>query len=320
VAPQVAGYLTLPAALLNAGLQDIGSLHRRLGEIRDEGMRAEWEGFARVYGSSFEYRTDRGFGDFGFDAKQNYGALQVGGSRIVRRDNEGVWRLGGALGLGRSSLTPDAPFDGPSETGTDTRNLAAIATYQSLNGWYADIVLSAGSFSAKTTSQAWGGAEVARFHGSQFAASVEVGHPFPIASTGWEIEPQLQYAWQTVRFDDFRDGDGIENRLGTRNLGVLRVGARLAMPITNADGTRLRPYIKLNYLQGDSALGTIDVGGGTFRLGDFGNAWQVGGGVSGMINKRLSVYGDIAWQRQSGGVGWSNWLFSGGLRYTFGGS
>ena len=50
-----------------------------------------------------------------------------------------------------------------------------------------------------------------------------------------------------------------------------------------------------------------------------GSGGQVGGGVSGMLNKRLSIYADVAWQQNTGTAGWKNWLFSGGLRYAFGG-
>lgn len=322
VAPQVPSYLTLPGAMLNAGLQDIDSLHRRLGEVRDTerlGSSDDREGFARVYGSSYDYRTNLGFGAFGFGAKQDYAALQVGGSAIVRRDDAGTWRVGGAFSLGRSQLTPTSPIDGSSQTDTDTRSLAANATYLDRQGWYADFILSGGTFSSSSKTTAYFGGEVANFDGRSLAASAEVGYPFAIGSTGFEIEPQLQYVWQQARFDDFYDQDEIRTRMGNQSQSIWRVGARLTRPMETGNGTRLTPYLKVNYLYGASDPGSIYVGGTTFQLGSFGNSWQVGGGVSGMVNKRLSLFADVTWQTNSGTAGWRNWAFSGGLRYTFGG-
>ncbi|MDM0052850.1 autotransporter outer membrane beta-barrel domain-containing protein [Variovorax sp. J22R115] len=322
VAPQVASYLTMPGAMLNAGLQDLDSLHRRLGEVRDSermGALGQFEGFARIYGSSFDYRTNLSFGNYGFDAKQDYTAFQVGGSALLRKDDAGVWRVGGALSLGKSKLSPDAPLDGASETNADTRTLSAIATYLDRQGWYADFILSAGDLKSRTTSAAYFGGDVANSDGRTYAASAEVGYALPIASTGFEIEPQLQYVWQQVRFDDFRDADCINTSLGNQRQSVWRVGARLTRPIETGSGTRVTPYLKLNYLYGASDPGTVVIGATNFQLGKFGSGWQVGGGVSGMVSKRLSVYADVAWQQNTGTAGWKNWLFSGGLRYAFGG-
>lgn len=308
--------------MLNAGLQDLDNLHRRLGEIRDterSGDDGQREGFARVYGSSFDYRTNLSFGDFGFNAKQDYTALQVGGSALLRKDDAGMWRVGGALSLGRSKLTPEAPLDGSSQTDADTRTLQGIATYLDRQGWYADFILSAGNFSAKTTSTAYFGGQVASFRGTTYAASTELGYPVAISSSGFEVEPQIQYVWQQARFDDFRDADSIDMRLGDQSQSVWRVGARLTRPIETGSGTRVTPYLKADYLYGASDPGSVNVGGANFLLGKFGSAWQLGGGVSGMVDKHLYVYADVAWQQNTGASGWRNWLFSGGLRYTFGG-
>ena len=52
--PQVPAYIALPNALFNAGLQDLDSLHRRLGEIRDDQLvKAPTDGevFIRGYGA-----------------------------------------------------------------------------------------------------------------------------------------------------------------------------------------------------------------------------------------------------------------------------
>ena len=66
VAPQVASYITAPTALFNAAFEDLHSLHRRLGEIRDDQRQnraQQGELFIRAYGYRFNYTSDRSFED-----------------------------------------------------------------------------------------------------------------------------------------------------------------------------------------------------------------------------------------------------------------
>jgi autotransporter-associated beta strand protein len=111
VAPQVPAYLATPNALFNAGLLDLDSLHRRLGDIRDDqiaGVSQQYEFFMRGYGGSLTYATDRSFVDFGFNAIQDYAATQFGVNWIARDDAEGTLRLGAAAAFGRLWIEPRA--------------------------------------------------------------------------------------------------------------------------------------------------------------------------------------------------------------------
>lgn len=78
--------------------------------------------------------------------------------------------------------------------------------------------------------------------------------------------------------------------------------------------------MRLDYLHGTGGNGSARVGGVNFATGQFGSGWRVGAGVSGMLTRQLSVYADLSWQDRANGGGWRSWMFSGGLRYAFGGS
>ncbi|QVQ25079.1 autotransporter outer membrane beta-barrel domain-containing protein [Achromobacter deleyi] len=322
VAPQVPSYISLPGALFNAGLQDLDSLHRRLGEVRDSQETgvpaASGEGFVRAYGNTSTYHTNVSFERYGYNTDQDYSAIQFGGSAILRRDDTATVRLGGAVTIGNSWMSPDA-VDGGSVTRTDMQSFSAIATYLHRDGWYADAILAAGTLSARTRTSVYGNDKIASIDGNSYAASLEVGYPFALGASGFNLEPQAQYVWQRLRFDDFTDRDGIETRLGSQTQNTLRIGARLTRPFDTAEGTRVTPYIKANYLQGLNGEGSATIGSVDFPLGKYGQAWQIGAGINGMASKRLSLFAEFNHQQEFGSSGWSGWQFSGGLRYMFGG-
>lgn len=299
------------------------SLHRRLGDIRNtqdvDIADTKGEAFARVYGSTSSYTSNIGFSRYGYNADQDYTALQFGSNATLHNDNGATLRLGGAITLGHSRLTPDAA-DGNSVTKTDTQSISAIGTYQHPAGWYVDVILSAGNLRGKTRTANFGNHTVATIKGRTYAASIEAGYPFALGDSGFNLEPQIQYSWQNLRFRDFTDADGIRTHLGHQNQSTLRVGARLTRPYDTKDGTQITPYARVNYLQSLSGNhGNVTVGSVEFPYGKFGRAVQVGAGVSGMVNKRLSVYGEFSWQDNLGSSGWKGWQFTGGIRYMFGG-
>lgn len=322
VVPQLPGYLTLASALFNTGMQDIDSLHRRLGEIRDvqatKGLTTEAETFVRVYGGPSTYKTDLSFGHYGFDADVDYTAVQLGGSAVMYSGDKSVIRLGGALTIGYSETDPDSPLDGRSTTKTDTQSGSLIATYLHQSGFYADAILSMGNIDAKTTTETYGNRTVASIDGTSYAASLEVGYPFALWSSGFNLEPQLQYVWQKLNFDRFTDIDGIRTDLGNPTENIIRVGFRLTRPFETASGDPITPYFKVNYLQSIGNSGDIMAGSYIFPMGSYGKTLQVGGGITGMINKHLAIYADAAWQDTVGDNGWRGWQFNGGLRYSFG--
>jgi outer membrane autotransporter protein len=317
VAPQVPAYITAPMALFNAGFQDIDSLHRRLGEIRD-GPRPEnddrSEGFFRVLGGQFQYVSDRSFGSYGYNSSQDYSAIQFGLSRIAVDTEDGTLRVGLAGTIGQLSFEPQA-VDGASKGRFHTETLAGIATWQSTAGWYVDAVVSGGLFDGTIVTPARG--QTAGMNGTSMEASIEGGYPIPLDWQNVSLEPQAQLAYQRLSFGRRTDIDGIDVKLGNPSQGVLRTGARLTRKSVTEDGMVFTPYLKANVLQGLGGGSPVDLSGVSFGTGHFGTALQLGAGITGAPAENLSVYGDVAWQKDVAAGGSRGWAFNGGLRYVF---
>jgi outer membrane autotransporter protein len=318
VAPQVPAYLSTSRALFQTGLVDIDSLHRRLGEIRDDQMTGNAqtvEGFMRTYGGLFNYTTDRSFQSFGYNFNLDYGAVQFGASYKTIDNPDGTLRLGLAGTFGRLWMQPSA-VDGASDARFDTQTLAGMATWQDRAGWYIDGIVMGGLFNGRYTTAARG--QIASVSGNSVAVSVESGIPFPLPWWDLSIEPQIQLVWQHLSFADRTDGDGIEVSMGSPDQGVARVGFRLIRPFMMADGSRLTPYLKANLLQGIGGSNTVVLSGVSFGTGKAGTALQVGAGITGALTRNLSLYGDVAWQNNVGSGGFRGWVLNGGLRLSFG--
>ena len=318
LAPQAPAYITAPTALFNAGFQDLDSLHRRLGEIRDDqtlGRGQQGEVFVRGYGDRFTYTSDRSFAEYGFNSSQDYAATQFGGSWIAVDNASGTLRAGLAGTLGRLWFEPSA-VDGASKGLFNTETLAGITTWQSRAGWYIDAIVSGGMFDGQITTSSRG--QTTGMNGTSAAASIEAGYPVPLGWQGLAIEPQAQLMYQHLDFARRTDIDGIGVDLGSPNQGVFRGGARLLKPLAGPDGMLFTPYLKANLLQGIGGGDQVRLSNVGFATGQFGTALQVGGGMTGTLTRNLSVYGDIAWQHDVGGGGFRGWAFDAGLRYAFG--
>jgi len=317
VAPQVPSFLTASTALFNAGFQNLDSLHHRLGEIRDDQIqgRVQQGGvFIRTFGGRFNYTSNRGFSDYGFNSAQDYAATQFGGNRIALDTAAGTMRIGMAGTLGRLWYQPSA-VDGQSKGLFNTETLAGTVTWQALGGWYVDAIVAGGLFDGRVITAARG--QITGLNGTSVAASIEGGYPFPV-SGGFALEPQLQFVYQHLNFSSRTDIDGIGVDLGSPNQGIFRGGARLTKHLETSDGTLVTPYLKANVLQGVSGGEAVHLSSVSFGTGAYGTALQVGGGVTGTLTRNLSVHGDVAWQHDVGGAGSRGWAFNGGLRYAFG--
>jgi outer membrane autotransporter protein len=325
VAPQVPSYLTAPTSLLNASLQDLDSLHRRLGEIRDDQRRDRSmiggicqcllplgaEFFARFIGGSFDYSSNRTFQGFGFDSKQNYAAAQFGGDIVVTNNDEGTMRVGIVGTLGRLRYVPQA-VDGPSQGRIGTSSLAITATYQRKSGWYFDGIFTGSLYEGHVSTTARG--TVSPLNGTGYSASIEGGRPFG-SMQGWTLEPQAQLIYQHMNFVDQIDADGIRVSPGQHDFGIARVGARLTR--TMGEKNLFTPYLKVNWLQGIATGGYETIGNQNFALGVYGSGFQAGAGGTFTLSQLLSVYADGAWQQEVTAGGFKGWVYSAGLRLAF---
>jgi outer membrane autotransporter protein len=314
LAPQVPSYLAAPTALLNASLQDLDSLHRRLGEIRDDQRLDRMhmgELFARVIGGTFDYSSNRTFQGFGFSSKQNYAAAQFGGDVVAANNDQGTMRVGIVGTLGRLRYVPQA-VDGPSQGRVNPSSLAITATYQRKSGWYLDGIFTGSVYEGSISTTARG--TVSALNGTGYSASLEGGRPFG-SLQGWTFEPQAQLVYQHMNFVDDVDADGIRVSPGQHDFGIARVGARMTR--TMGEKNLFTPYLKVNWLQGIATGGYESIGNQNFALGVYGTAIQAGAGGTFTLSQILSVYADGAWQQEVTAGGFKGWAYSAGLRLAF---
>ena len=317
LASQIPSYLAAPNALFNAGFQDLDSLHRRLGDIRDNqaaGTGRDYEIFARGYGGAFNYSSNVGFADYGFNAAQDYAAMQFGANWIARDNEDGTLRIGLAAAFGRLWLQPSA-VDGPSQATFDTRSVFGTLTWLSRSGWYVDAVLMAGTFDGSVTTPSRG--ETASLDGTSFAASLETGYPIALGWGGLTLEPQAQLVYQRLNFAERTDVDGVNVNLGDPNQGVARIGARLIETFSGNNGAVFTGYLKASLLQGLGGGDAVNLGGVTFPTGRFGTALQGVVGLTGALSTTMNLFGEAGLQQNFGDGGLRGWTINAGLRSAF---
>ncbi|OLL27507.1 hypothetical protein BTH42_32205 [Burkholderia sp. SRS-W-2-2016] len=316
VVPQVAAYVTAPAALLYAGMIDMDSLHRRLGEIRDDQALdrdgGPGEMFIRAYGGNFNYSTNIAFKNFGYDASGDYSAIQFGANALRYRTEGGLWRFGLAGSVGWLHFEPQA-VDGPSSSRSDVYRLSGYGTYQSRQGWYVDSIVSVGWFNGTVNTSSRG--EAMKLEGNDYAASLEAGYPFALPYH-LNIEPQLQLVGQHLSFHNAVDADGLPVNIGSQNQVTGRLGVRVTRPVDVVSG-RVTPYLGVDVLHAFADGTVVQVGDEGFTSGKMGDAVQFSIGVNGTTSPKLSLYGRVSYQQSFGSAGFRGWLVNAGARYLF---
>ena len=318
LAPQVPGYLAMLNGLISTGWDDLDNLHRRLGEVRRaddaQGTRQDSEIFVRAHGGRARFAPHLSFADYGYALRQDYRALQLGGSALVPSEGSGVWRIGAALTLGRAEQEPEVR-DAEADLRVDTRTWLLIGTWMSAAGMYVDLQGGYGVAKGRKRIDVEGVVEVARPRGSRWLASVETGWPFRLGGSAWGLEPQLQLAWQDITVDPFSDSEGLSVAGRSESAGLGRLGVRLFRGAAQGqEPGSWEPWLRLDYLQGFDDGGQLEVSGVTFRTDHYGRAWRAGAGVSGRLGKGWDLYAEGYWQGRIHDEGWEAWNAVAGVR------
>ncbi|CAM3472795.1 Autotransporter domain-containing protein [Bordetella sputigena] len=306
--------LVAPLALQNYGATVMGSLNRRLGEIRGEDIPPpdnRGEMFSRVIASSSSYRSNRDFDDYGYDFHQDIQAMQIGGNWLHLKDRDQNLRLGAAVTIGSTSVRPKTQDAESSKFRLDMHSVALTGTWQHKSGWYVDGVLSAGTFNGDVKTDK--SSTASRIKGNSLEASVETGKAFAL-DNGFVVEPQFQLMSQTFRFDDHTDVDGVRTNWDTNTFLTARGGVKVSIPVPSAP--QWKPYVAANLLQTWGGGTDVKLADTSFSSGTVGTALQLQVGATGRLTKNLSVYGELAGQQRLG-HGTSSVYGNVGIRYLF---
>jgi len=303
VVPQVANYLIAPTALFQAGLQDIGSLQQRLGDMRQSHFNPSQQGhgfFLRGYGGDYDYRSNLNAAQYGYAADIQYAAVQMGGHLYGVKTDNGSLRFGLAASSGDLSFTPHR--EGARKSKMNVWSASPYFTWQHDLGAYLDVVLSYGRFNGLVTTAMRG--RTARLQGRHRKASIETGIPVALGSNGWSVEPQLQLIHQKLKFNSAEDVDNFPVKLGEPEQATARLGSRLSKHFTNElSGQPIQLYGKLNVIHSFADNNTAWLGD-EFKIGRSGTHLETGLGMQIPVSQALNLHGEASWQRHlSHGIG-----------------
>jgi len=323
VVPQVPAYLSASTAMLSYGLRNVGTLHDRLGEIHGDAVATPGntdEFYARVFGGNYQYHSNRSFDQFGYGFDQNDRGIQIGGTWLRMDGDKSTFRLGMYGSTGTSHITPQA-IDGSSAMRMNASSVAATGTYVHGSGFYLDGVVARNYYSTRVDT-AYRGYDMATMKTHGWTYSLEGGYPF-VFGNNVRMEPQAQVIYQSLKTGDFNDADGL--RVTSRNTGAWlgRVGANVGKTFVTGTGQRWSPWMRVNYLWSSGSASNVTVASdawgvsNTFTSGSWGQAWQLGAGVTGALTPAVSVYANADYQVDAGGAGEQGWSAGMGVRWQF---
>ncbi|WP_343214318.1 autotransporter outer membrane beta-barrel domain-containing protein [Dyella sp. ASV21] len=321
VVPQVPSYLSASTALLSYGLRSVASLHDRLGELHgDDAGEATVadEFFARTFGGNYQYHSDRRFADLGYGFEQKDRGIQLGGTWLRKDSDSATWRLGLYAGTGTSRMAPRA-IDGASAMRVRAGTGALTGTYVHATGFYVDGTVARSYYDTRVETP-YRGSEMARMKTHGWTYALESGYPFQFAN-GLRIEPQAQVVYQSLRSDSFSDADHLQVAPGNTGAWLGRVGLMMGRTFTTSTNQHWSPSLRLNYrgsadTRSRVALSSYGISD-SFATGAWGQAWQVGAGVTGSLTSAVSVFGQADYQGRAGNSGQQGWSANLGMRWQF---
>lgn len=327
----VPGYVMTQQANLEMGLGQLGKLHERVGEQQtwawdDCGQRCDqyqsakdankkiyplWgrlnADYLKLQGDNrYGMKSSTGFAQFGSDVNVSKNA------KDESRRHTGVmfsygWGSNTFYDQNRSVngfISPDK-FTGKSST--DMLSLGGYSTWYADNGSYVDLVGQVSYLHNKYSSRT---GVSATQNGWGLGASVEMGRPWQLGDSRWQIEPQAQLSYQMVRLNDIDDGT---YRVTGMNNDALRgrIGARLAWNDRYKDQKRTKTfYVTANLLRdltgGDSSANVTSnqasAGNPSTSYGEsYGKTWgELGVGTQWAFNKSTYMFVDVRYQRSLG--------------------
>ena len=216
-------------------MSHLSDLRERLGEIRyGNGTDGLW-----VRGFTEENRLS-GLG--GTDLSQNVYGTSFGYDRLLEQDENNKWLLGLRGQISRAHQR----VDGLHGASGDNRSygIAAYATWQHAEGWYADTVLSWDWYDQNLKTRMLDGTPVhGSYHSYAGGISQEVGRMFRF-DNGLFIEPQLQLSWYWIKGMDFTTSNGMDVDQDDAHALTGRAGLVVGKKWDLDDSRYFQPYLK----------------------------------------------------------------------------
>ncbi|QEE12027.1 autotransporter outer membrane beta-barrel domain-containing protein [Bartonella krasnovii] len=319
VVPQVPTYLLLQNALFHVGLMDISNQQKQLQATRSISgklLKVE-ENFSlsvHGYGGSYRYVSDLSLLEYGYDGNVDYNAIETD---ILLKTIERAYSTisFGIMGTyGKLSLQP-RNVEQSQKSPFNKWTFTAYGSVKHNTGFYGDGLLSYGLFKGDVLTHSWG--KTATLTANPLSISLSAGKVFMIGQKGLLFDPQIQFIYQYLQFDKFRDTDGIDVEMKKADQWLMRIGGYLSKTFTAYEKDRiisLNGNLHLAHHFGEKQFVHLkDV----FQLGAFGSSLETGLGINAQLSSKVTLYSDFSYQHKLTKAGFSGVRFSGGLRYHF---
>lgn len=178
--------------------------------------------------------------------------------------------------------------------------LGGYATWTADNGFWVDNVVQYGRHSLRVKTHG----KTYEPDGNSLAASVEIGKPYQLGESRWQLEPQAQLIWQHSSFDDI-DVKGDTKTTAHIDAGdsvTARIGTRLVGHYQTRQG-EVTPYVRVNLWQGmggsDDTRFSNKTATTSLSAGQRYSSTEAAAGATWSVKPTLQFYGEV-------GREWSN--------------
>ena len=178
--------------------------------------------------------------------------------------------------------------------------LGGYATWTAENGFWVDNVLQYGRHDLRLKT----GGKKYQPNGNSLAASVEIGKPYNLGDSRWQLEPQAQLIWQHSSFDDINvKGDtSTKASIDAGDSVTARIGTRLVGHYQTKEG-EITPYVRVNLWQGmggsDDTRFSNAAASTHLNAGQRYSSTEAAAGATWSVKPNFQFYGEI-------GREWSN--------------
>ncbi|MFV0321135.1 MAG: autotransporter outer membrane beta-barrel domain-containing protein [Alphaproteobacteria bacterium] len=313
VVPEIPAYVSLPTIGREMVMDELGRLHMRLGELRNNqgwvgtgssnlktNLASQWHnaiGFddSRVNAwlkgtiSDFDISSDNSF-----DVSGTYGGFNLGIDKKFDLGNHSPdWTVFAGLFGGYKTGDFETSGRGGQHTSSysadvdiNAWSIGGYATFFNTAGTYIDIVAQYMDFDADIDAAGL----TSSTDGYALAGSVEVGHSFDLAKD-WIIEPQAQVKIAHINWDDFNDGvNDVSFEDHTYVTG--RAGVRVEKTIKTSVG-EVKPWAYVGVLHEFTDAPNITYADTIFEAVDYNTAGEIKVGVTADIYKSVQIYADL---------------------------
>ena len=284
----------------------LSDLRERLGEIRyGNGTDGLW-----VRGFTEENRLS-GLG--GTDFSQNVYGTSFGYDRLLEQDENNKWLLGLRGQISRAHQRVDGPHGGTGDN--RSYGIAAYATWQHTEGWYADTVLSWDWYDQNLKTRMLDGTPVhGAYHTYAGGISQEVGRMFRF-DNGLFVEPQLQLSWYWMKGMDFTTSNGMNVDQDDACALTGRAGLVVGKKWDLDNNRYFQPYLKAGVNHEFMGDQKVTVNGIRFANDLRGTRGYYGAGFDLQFASNARIYAEF--EREDGQRASTPWSVGAGLRVEF---